>query len=364
LKKLYPLKDLGMLWPPTHQHGNKKMMMMGKYDFFAGIDVSKDVLDVCIQDAGGSRRASTFKNTPAGVAALAKWLGRCFEGLEAGRCLVCLEHTGFYTEHARSVLGRLGFVLWLETALCIKNGAGAILRGKDDQLDAERISDYAMAFQHKAAPFADPGPDIKALADLVAERQRLTGVRNMLKVPLTQAKGFKAYNKALGADSLAVIKATDKAIKQIERRILALLKANKMLWQIYRRLTSVKGVGLVMAFTFITVTKGMTQFNTPEKFNCHAGLAAYRHRSGSSVRRKDRVSRMADGHLKGLLRLCALSASTTSEEFIAYKARRMAEKKGMVDILNAVANKLVRRMFACLRNGRDYSPFPPPRTVG
>lgn len=338
-------------------------MEMEKYDFFTGIDVSKDVFDLCIQDAKANKHASTFKNTPAGVRKAACWLEKLFKGLDPGRCLVCMEHTGIYTVHALSVLGDLGFVVWLETALCIKNGAGEILRGKDDQLDAERISNYARTFQHKAVAFIDPGVDIKVLSDLAAERDRLKDARDMLQNPLKQAKGFKSYNKKFGADSVVVIKAIGRAIKQVERKILALLQANVKLWDIYKRVSSIKGIGFVMAFTFIVVTKGMTQFNTHKKFNCHAGLAAYRHRSGSSVRKKDSVSYMADRHLKGTLRLCALSASTTSEEFIHYKARRLAEGKDMVDIQNAVANKLVRRIFACLHNGQDYSPFPPARTV-
>jgi hypothetical protein len=58
--------------------------------------------------------------------------------------------------------------------------------------------------------------------------------------------------------------------------------------------------------------------------------------------------------MKRLLHLAALSAIKVKGEFKQYYERKKAEGKHAMSILNAIRNKLVLRIFACVKNKRYY----------
>ena len=58
--------------------------------------------------------------------------------------------------------------------------------------------------------------------------------------------------------------------------------------------------------------------------------------------------------MKRLLHLAALSAIKVKGEFKQYYERKKAEGKHVMSVLNAIRNKLVLRIFACVKNKRFY----------
>ena len=68
--------------------------------------------------------------------------------------------------------------------------------------------------------------------------------------------------------------------------------------------------------------------------------------------------------MKALLHLAALSASLHSEEFRTYFDRKVAEGKnkmlpGRRAVLNNIRNKIVLRIYACVRRGQKYEDIYP-----
>ena len=63
--------------------------------------------------------------------------------------LFSLEHTGIYNHNLLQRIVKKGYHLWLESPLAIKKSLG-IQRGKNDQVDAERITQYAARFADQA----------------------------------------------------------------------------------------------------------------------------------------------------------------------------------------------------------------------
>lgn len=63
---------------------------------------------------------------------------------------------------------------------------------------------------------------------------------------------------------------------------------------------------------------------------------------------------MANKRVKKLLHLAAMVAANYDKELKAYFERKVAEGKNKMAVLNAVRNKLIHRIFACIRNHRKY----------
>ncbi len=58
--------------------------------------------------------------------------------------------------------------------------------------------------------------------------------------------------------------------------------------------------------------------------------------------------------VKSLLHLAALSAIQHCQELKTYYERKVAEGKNKMLVINNVRNKLVLRIFACIRDDRNY----------
>ncbi|MFC0876770.1 transposase, partial [Saccharicrinis sp. FJH2] len=104
----------------------------------------------------------------------------------------------------------------------------------------------------------------------------------------------------------------------------------------------------------ILETNAFRDFKDPRKFCCHAGVAPFSYTSGSSIRSKRKVSKRADKSIKALLHMAALSAIKTKGDLGQYYARKVAEGKNKMTVLNAIRAKLVLRMFAVIKNDRLF----------
>jgi transposase len=341
---------------------NTKCCRMESYIYFLGIDVSKDTLDLCLRDC--SRRLASLQvpNTASGVRKALKDLHR-HGGFLPGLCLACIEHTGIYVLPALHGLHAGGVGVWHESPAAIRNGAGGIQRGKSDKVDAARIADYAWTFRAKARLWSPPRMEVVLLADLLATRGRLLGVVHKLSVPAAELARFKGKGHAAAAGSgcRRTVAAARLELGQLENAITSHIRSDSRLERLYSILTSVRGVGMVTACTLIAATNEFIDINNPRKLACHAGCAPFDHRSGTSVRGRARVSHRANKRLKSLLHMCAMSAVRRPGEMADYYRAKTAGGKEKFVAINAVRNKIIHRICACVRDDREYQATPPPR---
>ena len=133
-----------------------------------------------------------------------------------------------------------------------------------------------------------------------------------------------------------------------------LVKSDAQLNQQCVLATSVPGIGKITALNMIISTGEFTRIRESKKFACYAGVAPFEHSSGSSYRGKTRVSKMAKMTLKRLLHLAAMSAIQCCDELKAFYLRKVEAGKNKMSVINAVRNKLISRVFACITNQRRY----------
>ena len=323
--------------------------------------MSKETLDFCVRPAQGAPLHFREANSKAGLAAARKRL-RAIPGFKEAACLVCMEHTGIYSFLPACGLQDMGLGVWVEPAQRIKNGTGEIVRGKSDKIDAARIADYAQRFRDRCVHWHRPSESLMCLKAVMAERERLRKAIHLLKVPAAELKAV--LGKAAPAQSTRlkrILDAMDAEVKALDRKARDIIKADPELLRLHRLITSVKGIGATTAAALLVATNGFSRMTDARKLACHAGCAPFPNSSGTSLRGRDKVSHKADKGLKALLQNCATSAVKAPGEIREYHRRKLAEGKPKMLVMNAVRNKLIRRVCACVREDRPCAPQPRPR---
>ena len=63
---------------------------------------------------------------------------------------------------------------------------------------------------------------------------------------------------------------------------------------------------------------------------------------------------MANKNMKRLLHMAALSSIRIQGDLKDYYTRKVAEGKNKMSVINAIRNKLILRIFACVKENRKY----------
>ena len=292
-------------------------------------------------------------NSERGLAKFAKHLKKA--KIAINEALFCCEHTGLYTYPLRVFSLERKWKISIQNGMQIKKSMG-VQRGKNDQIDAERIARYALRFEDKCQLWEAPRQEIETLRQLASERNRLIRVKKQLQVPLQEQVSFlpKKLQKEVHVCSKDALRGIENSLKKIEKSMQALVKQDDKLHTMMDNILSVEGIGMMTAIQLVIVTNEFRLMHRASQIACYAGVAPFPHQSGTSIRGRNRVSHLANKALKTLLHMCAISAIRNSEELSAYYKRRLAEKKAKMSIINAVRNKLIARVCACIRDNRKY----------
>ena len=92
----------------------------------------------------------------------------------------------------------------------------------------------------------------------------------------------------------------------------------------------------------------------PRKLACFAGVVPFEQQSGTSLKAKPRVSKMADMQLKSVLQMVAMRAVRMQNDLQKYYLRKEEEGKNKMSVLNAVRNKLIHIAITLIKNQSYY----------
>jgi transposase len=321
---------------------------------YVGIDVSKATLDFAVCEQGKIIHQLQCENNKKGIVKAVKQL-RQLTDFGMTTSVFCMEYTGIYNNHLLDYLLSCKSHIWLETALQIKQSQG-MKRGKTDSIDAARIAEYAFIHKHNMRLWIPPRKEVKRLRTLITMRDRLVKSVKELKTPVKENTLF--VDKDIAQMEASIMKTSitsmEKAIEKIEREIQEVVKKDASLKQLFELMTSIPGVGTIVAVNIIVATDEFKKFNDANKFSCYAGVVPFDHRSGSSIRGKSKVSHLANKKIKTLLHLAAMSAITVKGEIQEYYRRKVAEGKNKMSVINAIRNKLIHRIFAVVKRLTPY----------
>lgn len=316
-----------------------------------GIDVSKKTIDVHLHLKNVKK---VFDNSDKGFKLMINWVEKQ-SGIQIKEIAICFEHTGLYSLSLAVYLDKNKIIYSMVPALEIKNSLG-ITRGKSDEVDALRISEYAYLRRDTLQAYQLPSEAILKLQKLVSLRAKLVTQRAGYKGALKENKEMlkQTENKLFFKIQKKMITYFSKEIDSIEQEIKILIKSDDEINRLYDLITSVKGIGFVLASHFLIITNCFTCFENSRQFACYAGIAPFERQSGTSLNKAARVSHFANKKMKALLNVGAWSAIQNDPEIRNYYKKRVQSGKSKMSTVNIVRNKLVHRVFAVVKRGTPY----------
>lgn len=322
---------------------------------FAGIDVSKHKLDVCL--IVNSERAELFygcfEQSATGYRALRKWLtehtGRALDSL-----LVLVENTGLYDDALLQWLWDRKIAVCLENATNIKRSVRDN-RSKNDKLDSRNIALYLLQHFHELQLWQKPREVICQLKLLLTQRNNLVDGLKRLKVLQKEWKQYdwsgvhktKSYEEG--------IKGLKADIEAIEKDMCELIKSDAELLRMFALIVSIPAVGKITAMHFICYTNEFKTVKMGKQLSAYCGVVPFKKTSGKSLKSKPRLPYQANKVLKTLLHLCATTAIKMKGAFAAYYRRKIEQGKHALIAINGIRNKLALTIAAVIRTGEPYS---------
>lgn len=304
---------------------------------FCGIDVSKDRLDVVVLPEGWFFSVS---NDTAGWAELVVRLRPLTVSA------IGLEPSGGYERGIIRALLAAGLSVRRINPNKLRQFARA--RGvlaKNDRLDARLIAEYVAIMPTRVV---QRDAAVERLAEIVTMRRQLCD------------EHVAAENQAAHLEDAMLRRLSKRRqmrleadIRLLDKRLAEMVAANVALAQRYELLTSMPGVGPVLAFTLIALLPELGKMSR-KQIAALVGLAPYDFDSGKlKGHRSIYGGRMP---VRNVLYMAALSASRYSPALKTFHKRLAAADKKSKVIIVAVMRKMITTLNAMLRDSAARQP--------
>ena len=178
-------------------------------------------------------------------------------------------------------------------------------------------------------------------ADKAAEIQ--TAARNSLGIASLGPVAALELNCLL--DQMEFLEAQ---IAKVERTI------EELLGTVDQHLTSIAGLGTVLAATILAEVGDITRFTRVESLVAYAGIDPSVYSSGQFVGTQAKLSKRGSPYLRRALWLAANSARRYNPDLQEYFARKTREGKPYGVALSAICHKLITRIYVVLKENRPY----------
>ncbi|HEV2487126.1 MAG TPA: IS110 family transposase [Terracidiphilus sp.] len=310
-----------------------------------GIDVSAKELVVMVERQGQRESSRTFPNTPPGHQQLQRYLAR-----SASKLRVCLEATGLYgLDIALRLQADPRFEVMVANPRSVKNFAQALFqRSKSDPLDTRVLVEYAARM-----PFQAWQPPSTAALQLTALTRRI----HALTEQATQEKNRWHAITATATGFAIVVADLKRSLRSLENARLRLARAARKIIagdaQLERRfllLRSLPGVGETSALQLLGELVLIPADADVRQWVAYAGLDPREYSSGSSLKKRPRISKVGNRHVRRALYMPALTAAHHSPIFRAYYLHLQAAGKCKMVALVAVMRKLLHAIFGMFKH--------------
>lgn len=324
---------------------------MKENNIYVGIDVSKLTLDIHV-NALGAHSHQVIKNSTKGISL---FLDELTETYPTRNILIGIENTGLYNWIFYEVAQLFKVDLFVLHPLHLKRSMGMV-RGKNDKIDADRISNFIALHYKRLKPYEVPQKSIQKVKLLTTQRARLIKERSAIKTSQKEVEitGVKIIIKLVQKMNKKLINHINQAIKEVETAINAIISTDLKLKHTFDLITSVPGVGKILGWELLVKTDGFNQLTNPRKLACYAGVVPFDFSSGTSIYKRPRTSVLADRKLKKLLHMASLRVIQIDGELKNYFHRKVEQGKNKMSVLNAIRNKILARVCATIKNQQKY----------
>jgi transposase len=316
--------------------------------------VSKDALDAnCAR--GQRKQARTFENNPDGWKLMLSWLKAMGDQARAGgskQAHVCMEATGRHSLGVALALHDAGHSVSVVNPAQIRDFARTKLgRNKTDKIDAALIREYATLF--KPGRWVPPSPAMRRLCELQTVRAGIVKNRTEWKNRIGSGLGDSIATKL----AAATIEHFTSQLEAVDRAIGETIDQDAELRGRRDLLLSVIGVGETLAALLLVEMPEPEVLRQSGEMVAYAGLNPSHHRSGTSIDRPTRISKIGNATLRSSLYMPALSAMRFNPAVAALVARlKQAGRLKPKQIVVAAMRKLLVICFGVLKTGKPFDP--------
>jgi len=147
---------------------------------------------------------------------------------------------------------------------------------------------------------------------------------------------------------LEQIELLERQIQEVEAAITELMVAQP------QYLTSIKGIGPVLAATLLAEIGDVHRFPSLESLVAYAGIDPSVFESGEFTGRRQHMSKRGSPYLRRALWLAAHSTRQWNPDLDSYFQRKLAEGKPYKVAMGALCRKLLARVYVILKENRPY----------
>src|SRR2546422_4049809 len=328
LRSLLPYPNSCQGTSPHQQERDTKMAMLS----FGGIDVSKDRLDVMILP---EERRSSVSNDASGWAKLVKQLRGSLIAA------IGIEASGGYERGVVRALLAAGMPVRQVNPFKLRQFARASgVLAKNDPLDARMIASFVTIMPTRPAQRQTPAAE--RLAEMLAIRRQLSAEKiaaenasRLLEDPMLQRLS-RRHIARLAAD-----------IELLDKRLVEIVATDATLAHRYRLLTSMPGVGPVLACTLIALLPELGGMSR-KQVAALVGVAPYAFESGTLKGR--RCIWGGPANVRQVLYMAAMSASNWNPALKLFHDRLKGAGKLPKVVIVAVMRKMITTLNAMVRD--------------
>lgn len=312
-----------------------------------GIDISKLKFDLCLLHENNKLKHKVFPNSAAGFLQLSAWLTK----QKVERVSACMEATGTYGEALALYLFEAGHTVSIINPAVIKAYAQSHLsRTKTDKVDATLIARFCQ--ERKPPAWTPPAREVRELQALV---RRLESLMEMHQMEVNRLEA--GVSAELVRDSLTEhIAFLDEEIKRTTALIRQHINQHPTLREQRELLVSIPGIGDTTAAKLLAEMLDVKLYRSARQLAAFAGLVPRLHESGSSIKRKARLSKTGAPRLRKALYFPAIAAIKYNPYIKALSLRLKERGLCPMQIIGAAMRKLVHLAYGVLKSGKPFDP--------
>jgi transposase len=320
---------------------------------FIGIDIASETFAISVFRAPGKPLITqeSIANSSEGFQQLLQWFKQ--QHITPANCVICMEATGVYGEALTQYLATEKFKVAIEPPLKVKRAFDQDGH-KTDAVDSTQIAEYAYRFFDELR-FWQPSTEIlERTKHFLAARELLTKQSVSIQNALTAYRRHVVQDKFIidmYEKNLALVK---EQIAQTDTCIDDLVRQNPSFHELSLILLSLCGVGALLTAYLLVTTNAFQDITNFKQMAAFLGICPFQHQSGKSIHHNAHSRHFGPGYIRKLLHLASRSVATHNLEFKKYYYRKIEEGKSKTVALNNIANKLLKIIFAMVRDRKPY----------
>jgi transposase len=246
-----------------------------------------------------------------------------------------------------------GIELMVANPRAVRHFAQAMMqRSKNDQLDAVVLREFAARMPFRA--WTRPTENQLELWAIARRLEALTAQRAAEKNRQHAAGLSHAVPVVVRREIASSLRFLERSIARLQREAQRRIAADVPMQRRYELLCSIPGVGAVSAIHTLGELALLPEDRDVRQWVAYAGLDPRECRSGTSVHKRVRISKVGNRHLRRALYMPALVASRRQPHLREFYERLQRRGKNKSQALMAVARKLLHAIYGMFRTLKPF----------